>query len=237
VRPRKIFALSPHCPAHKGITVNSPLVRLRSTLAALAVVAGSVAAPAQAAQYVGQWDPAFGAIFPQLGWRGEATFFVPDACLSINGIVFNGDACSGGGMQLLGAKVEFYKLGDESNPAFQEILNFNVPSSNVLNVKLASGELTAVDGFFNYFLPATLTIAGGPFSQFSLLFKGDYAQMAYIYAPPKQEPQSGFSDVNPPDGTPFIKFQRVPEPGTLALVAAALGLLTLRARRRSVASH
>lgn len=205
--------------------------RLRSAFGALAL-ATTLGAPAHAAQYVGQWDPAFGAIFPQLGWRGEATFFVPDACLVRNGIVFNGDPCSSNGMQLLDAKVEFYKLGDENNPLFQEILNFSLPSSSVLYVELLNGDLTKVDGFFNYFLPATLAIAGGPYSEFSLLFKGDYAQMAYLYAPPGKNPQSGFSDVNPPDGTPFITFRRVPEPGTLALIGLALATLGVSARRR-----
>jgi hypothetical protein len=209
--------------------VNSFLKQLKRC-AAVCLLAAAVA-PAQGAQYTGQWDPAFGAIFPQLGWRGEATFFVPDACLGINGLVFNGDACSNGGMQLVGAKVEFYKLGDDTNPAFQEVLNFAAPSSNVFSVALSGGELTAVDGFFPYFVAATLGIAGGPYSQFSLLFKGDLAQMAYIYAPPGQNPQRGFSDLSPPDGQPFITFRRVPEPGTFALIALALAALSLLARR------
>ena len=95
-------------------------------LLALALVVGVTAvAPARAVTYVGQWDPAFGSDFPDLGWRGEVSFFVPNACLALTGFVSNANACSGFDMKFLGAEVEFYKVSDPTNPAFQETLVFD----------------------------------------------------------------------------------------------------------------
>lgn len=196
--------------------------------AALAVLAGC-ALPAHAVLYTGSWDPSFGSAFPDLGWRGEATFFVPDACLSLDGWVQNTDSCSASQMQLVSAEVGFYSLSDPDNPALQETLLFDLPSSAVVAMQLDDGLLTAVIGSFVYSRTSTLPLSGGPFADFVLFFEEDIARMSYFKYMPGTEPTTGFSDPNPPDGAPFITFRRVPEPGS-ALILVALWALLLQRR-------
>jgi hypothetical protein len=196
----------------------------------------AVASPAQAAVYTGAWDPAFGSSFPDLGWRGEATFFVPDACLSRSGWVFNFDSCSSSGMRLVSAEVDFYKLSDPENTAFQETLSFDDPSPFVLSMKIENGLLTGVLGTFDYFRPSTLPLAGGPYTDFVLLFENDIARMGFVSDPPEGHKSSGFSDRSPPDGSPFITFRFVPEPGSLPLLLAGLGVIGFLARRRLIST-
>jgi len=206
-----------------------------ATLTATLLTVLAFAPSAQAIQYTGAWDPSFGSAFPDLGWRGEATFFIPDACLSQSGWVFNFDSCSSSGMQLVSAEVEFYKFSDPTNTAFQETLSFDVPSPFVLAMKLDNGLLTGVLGTFNYFRPSTLPIAGGPYTEFVLLFEDDIARMGFVSDPPEGNKTAGFSDRSPADGTPFITFRVVPEPTSLPLLLLGIGVMGWLARRKSTA--
>ncbi len=207
--------------------------KLKRARAALLVAAGlSFVSPSNALIYTGAWDPAFGSAFPDLGWRGEATFFVPDACASESGWVFNFEGCSNFEMKVLSAEVEFYRLSDPTNPAFQETLSFDDPSSFVAAMKIEEGLLTGLYATFDYFLPSTLAIAGGPYTDFVLLFEGDIARMGFISDPPDGPKTRGVSDRNPPDGAPFITFRVVPEPSSFALAAVALLALAVFAARR-----
>jgi len=215
---------------------------------AMCALALSLALPgsAQAVFYAGAWDPAFGPAFPGLGWRGEATFFVPDACLSIEGTVTAFDACTtgpGGGLKIVSAELEFYNLATPATTL--ETLYFSTPSTFVASVNLSSGELTAVVGAFPYILPTSLSLAGAPTTSFGLGFVGELAISCFYDR--SKEPRSfsiglpggwaGCSDLTGSDGSaPFLKFTRVsavPEPSVLLLLAgAALGLAGAARRRR-----
>lgn len=204
--------------------------KLKRGATAIAVTAGLACAalPAQAVIYQGDWDPSFGPAFPDLGWRGEASFFIPDACTELSGLVFNLGACSG--MKILEAEVEFYKLSDPTKSTI-DTLTFDIPSDLVVAATLDDGQLLGVLGAFLYSRPSTSPIAGGPFTEFTLLFQLDIARLAFYSDPPDGDPFFGISDKRPSDGTPFITFRRVPEPGPIALLSLALALLALTAGR------
>ena len=73
------------------------MTRARSVLSVVLLSAAATlggVGTAQAALYTGKWDPAYGTIFPELGWEASAVFDVPDACLLNNGS-FLASACPG----------------------------------------------------------------------------------------------------------------------------------------------
>lgn len=210
--------------------------RARSILSVAALAAATalgVAGPAQAAVYSGSWDPAYGSIFPSLGWQASALFNVPDPCLAHNGnnIPITGE-CSG--FDVLSAEVNFY---DIANPA--TILGSYALDPNVIvtGINIAGNRLTGVDtGFFHYFVP-TLEIAGGGTYSFSLiLFDGDKAQLIYA-DPPETSPICGYlpfgeAHCGRSDNAAIGVFAPVPEPETFALLLAGLGAVGVAARRR-----
>ena len=121
---------------------------------------------AQAAIYTGNWDPAYGGIFPDLGWSASAVFDVPNACLALgNGtnIPISG-ACAG--FDVLSAQVDFYDIAAPSTILDTFTLDTDVI---VTGINIGGGQLTGVDtGFFDFFVPM-LSIAGGGEYSFSLI--------------------------------------------------------------------
>ena len=63
-------------------TMFAKRVRAVSIGAAISVLgAFAGVGSAQAAVYSGNWDPAYGGMFPNLGWKASATFDAPASCL------------------------------------------------------------------------------------------------------------------------------------------------------------
>jgi hypothetical protein len=211
--------------------------RVRSVLSVLllgAATALGTTGSARAATYTGHYDPAYGGIFPELGWRASGLFEVPEACRAIgngNNIPISGPCV---GFDVLSAEVSFYNV---ANPG--TILNSYALDPNVIvnGINIAGGHLAGIDtGFFDFFIPQ-LDIAGGGAFGFSLiLFGGNQAQL--IFANPAQtSPGCAFLPVpgahcgiseNAATGV----FAPVPEPETLALMLAGLGAIGISARRR-----
>ena len=105
---------------------------------------------AQAAIYTGNWDPAYGGIFPGLGWSATATFDVPASCLALGNTPVIPVAGDCAGFDVLSAQVSFY---DTSAPA--TILgSFALdPDVVVTGISIAGGQLAGVDtNFFDYFV-------------------------------------------------------------------------------------
>ena len=144
-------------------------------LSAVATLGG--VSPAQAALYTGNWDPAYGSIFPDLGWSASALFDVPASCLALgNGtnIPISG-SCAG--FSVLSAEVDFYDIADPGTILQTYSLD---PGVIVNGINLSGGALSGIDtGFFDYFVPS-LSIAGsGNYSFSLLLYGGNLAQLIY----------------------------------------------------------
>lgn len=196
-----------------------------------------VTGPAQAAVYNGSWDPAYGAPFPNLYWKVEGTFFIPDACLASDNGVFEAGACVG--LDITGMTLSFYQNAGGMQGAFLEsfVLNDNVAIDSYW---ISNHQFAGINT--NYFAPVTGTVeqAGSGLYGFSLVLLEDtHAQLEY-FTPPTQSvaclPTSvayrtgtcGFS-VNDGIGT-FTA--AIPEPGTYALLAGGLAAIGFGVRRR-----
>lgn len=189
---------------------------------------------AQAAVYSGNWDPAYGGIFPNLGWKASATFDVPTACLAqTDGFYRIEDLCAG--FAVLSAQLDFYNVAAPGTILESFTLNSSVPVSGV---GIAGGQLVGINtGYFGAVVPsgASLPLAGNGIYGFSLiLYDGTAAQLVYTnpttaspFCLPGSSTECGFSS-NAAVGTITAA---VPEPQTYALMLAGLGALAWVARR------
>lgn len=99
--------------------------------AAVAVAALCGCSSAQAAVYVGSWDPLFGSPFntagQTLGWSGSVEMYVPDACLLLGTVqTVQGSGCNSSGdpaqrQHIIGASISLY---DNDTSAVQATLTF-----------------------------------------------------------------------------------------------------------------
>ena len=217
--------------------------RTRNALAASAVgIVAVVAAPsAQAALYAGEWDPAYGGIFPNLGWSASALFDVPTSCLGLgtaNDVPVTAGPCAG--FTVLSAEVQLYNVADPTAILGTYALNTNVI---VTGIDIAAGALSGVDtGFFNYIVPSLGIAGNGNYSFSLLLYGGTLAQLAYAN-PIATSPGCAFLPVpgatcgisaNPAQGRFTAVTAPIPEPETWALMLAGLaGLAHVGSRRRA----
>jgi hypothetical protein len=199
---------------------------------AAAALSLALAAPAQAALVQGDWDPPFGAPFPQLGWRGTATLDVPLACLALSGTIVN-DTLSCPLMTVVGATVEFYDLGDLSPvPATVEVLDFDAfVAVDRIFVNAGQVEGFALDstGRVLSTSPLGVTVPGGDQAFFGLeidfVVGGDTVAVLSWYED-IGNPANGRNDPAFPAIVRISQFEAsVPVPATLALALAGLALM------------
>lgn len=190
--------------------------------------------PSRATLYVGTFDPAFGPGVPNLGFRGEGTFFVPDACLLLpDGFVSNAHPCSAGAMSMNSAFVELYDLAVPL--ATVDTAVFAPPPLALIGVEILANSLIGVFSFVEG--PVAVIVPGIYTGNLWLEFRdiGEAGpNAAYIYTcDPDNEGCDSSSVSNPAE----VTFTRIPEPNTVALLLAALGAGVAAKRRRDLNRH
>ena len=225
-------------------------MKLRSLLGSILLGAGlmTAATTSSAAIFRGSWDPSFGAPYPDLGYRGFADFFIPDECLESDGW-FSDIDCDA---SLLAATVELYDFSVGPDPV-EEVVVFAPPPVEpdpVIGVFIQSGALMGVDtSIFGPQFGSASAYSGNlwlefvsgqmpppPILLFDTLDTPVPTSGAFLHAclPDEGEaslcPEPEVRTTNPG----VVTFQRIPEPGSLALIFGALaaGWIARRSMRK-----
>lgn len=218
----------------KHVVINHPLSAPRrasrrlSTGASSLMLALALAAPAQAALVQGDWDPPFGAPFPQLSWGGTVTINVPPACLALSGTVLNsGTACPL--MTVVNAEVGFYDLAAPT--VLVETLDFDsLVAVDRIFVNAGQVEAFALDATGRVASTSYLgvTVPGGDQAWFSLeidFVVGEDTVAVLNWFERFGNPSGGRNDPAFPAIVEISTPTAVPVPATLALALAGLALL------------
>lgn len=146
-------------------------IRKAIQISMFAAVAALGSGAAHSAVYTGSWDPSYGSPFPNLGWKGEATFYIPDACLlSPDGWINNGAACSSGVMAITSGHVDLYNVTSGTEFAH---FGFNSSFSSVTQMEVTGGDLSGVKGgFLIPWNPDLSSLGYGKDTYFWLAFDG-----------------------------------------------------------------
>lgn len=197
---------------------------LRSWLVLVAFLAlGS--GVAKAAVYSGHWDPQFNAMFSatvgqDVGWSGTTQITLDDSCLVPNTQPVPGGSCTA---TLDGVTIIFYDVGN---------FNATIGGAGFAGALNAIDQLS-VDGAGNLdgfdmagVLGSTITIQSVVYD-FSLDFALLGPSLSLV-----AHGECFTCTTYANDTTPTVVWARVPEPGSLMLVCAALTALGLTKRRR-----
>lgn len=210
------------------------ITRIRAAGRCIALAAGLAAiAPAQAALIVGVWDPVYGPPFPNLGWSGNITLFAPNSCVSLAAGTYNNDGLSCALITVVSAQVDFWNT---ANPAVTlETLNFGSDVSIGSFAVDGAGTVTAFGSDIIGTELSGLALAGNDYFGlgFDIVANKTQANLYYTSAaglPVGPPPLYGFDGVS---GTPgAVGLTQIPEPGSIALVGAALLAAAVARRRR-----
>ena len=211
------------------MTLNA-LRKILTAATACATLTVAAMGSAHATYVVGSWDPAYGAPFANLGWRGTSTSDIPADCLALGNVgtvLNNGAACSL--MSVVSAQVEFYDLTD-INQTTVDTLDFSAA------VAVSSIFLDTVTGALGglglmtlapVLSTTSLAVTGGLQAYYSLelvtLSSGTTRARLYWTTDPHREKVMGMNDERLYPAS--VNLRVVPEPGSLALALAALAAL------------
>jgi hypothetical protein len=219
----------------------------RTLLLALVTVIGM--SSAQAGVWSGSWDPTYGSPFTNLGWRGSANFDIPASppCAT------DGTACLTGSPFIKDGQVTFYDVNTDSDLAVINWSTAELSGTSINALRFQAGNITQfATNPFPLKAPTLLPGANGSsygnfdtrlFSLFFVIdFDYDPSAVQALYSGPLlawrettcngEICPGGLNDLSVPENRPALRVTLVPEPGSIALLSAALIALGGAARRR-----